>query len=299
MTKRTRFAPTPSGFLHLGNLYHFVFTWLWAKKEGMEIVLRIDDLDRQRFRPSYLDDIFYCLELLGLDYQIGPSGPTDFEKNWSQLKREEEAQLILDRLLLTEQLFACQCSRKEIAERDPEQLYHGYCAQKNLSFEGHHAWRLHWQESEAIAVRNLEGKAKSTALDRAMQYAILRKKDGHVAYQIASLADDLHFKITHIVRGLDLWPSTVLQNLIAKKTGSEAFMAINFWHHPLVKGLDKRKLSKSQEAPAARQFIEGTSGRLKFWQWLADLWQASSKIHNEADLLEAYLSEEFQLPAEK
>jgi len=112
---RTRIAPTPSGFLHLENLYSFVNTWLLSQEGNLEIVLRIDDMDQGRLRMEYLDDIFRSLESLGVDYQIGPSGPSDFIENWSQRKRLNHYQLLISRLKQDEFSYPCNCNRKERA----------------------------------------------------------------------------------------------------------------------------------------------------------------------------------------
>ncbi|MGL4369957.1 MAG: glutamate--tRNA ligase family protein, partial [Spirochaetota bacterium] len=84
---RTRIAPTPSGYLHLGNIYSFTLTWLAAKMTGASIVLRIDDLDSGRRRTEYIDDIFRVLELAGISCDAGPAGTEDFLKNHSQHTR--------------------------------------------------------------------------------------------------------------------------------------------------------------------------------------------------------------------
>ena len=81
----SRIAPTPSGFLHLGNALNFIFTWLVVRKNQGKLHLRIDDIDALRFRPEYLQDIFYALEWLGLDWDSGPSGPEDFLSHHSLL----------------------------------------------------------------------------------------------------------------------------------------------------------------------------------------------------------------------
>lgn len=85
----TRMAPTPSGFLHLGNMYNFILNWLWARANNGKVLLRIDDADTERKRKEYLDDIFRVLEKTGLDWDLGPTGPDDFERNWTQAQRND------------------------------------------------------------------------------------------------------------------------------------------------------------------------------------------------------------------
>ena len=87
--KIARYAPTPSGLLHLGNVLNFIFTWSLAKKNNAQILLRIDDLDGNRVRDEYIADIFNTLDWLDLDYQIGPSSVDEFKKYFSQSNRIE------------------------------------------------------------------------------------------------------------------------------------------------------------------------------------------------------------------
>ena len=84
---KTRIAPTPSGFLHVGNAVSFLITYCLAKSENGKLLLRIDDLDRERYRKEYLEDIFYALDWLGIQYDEGPSSVADFDKYWSQHQR--------------------------------------------------------------------------------------------------------------------------------------------------------------------------------------------------------------------
>ncbi|MEQ8535610.1 MAG: glutamate--tRNA ligase family protein, partial [Imperialibacter sp.] len=94
----TRFAPTPSGFLHIGNIYSFLITWLLARKNNGQILLRIDDLDQERVRPEYVENIFRTLEWFGLDWDLGPSSVEQFEKEYSQLRRMEWYEAALQKL---------------------------------------------------------------------------------------------------------------------------------------------------------------------------------------------------------
>ena len=93
---RTRFAPTPSGYLHLGNAWSLALTWLLARSRGGSIHLRIDDLDAARLRPEYLEDIFASLEWLGLDWDGGPRDPADFLARHSQRLRLDRYRAALD-----------------------------------------------------------------------------------------------------------------------------------------------------------------------------------------------------------
>ncbi len=250
MLGKTRIAPTPSGYLHQGNLFSFTLTWLMARKAGLQILLRIDDMDRARYRSQYVEDIFRSLEALGIDYDEGPQSINDFEKNWSQEKRLPLYNSALKQLQEANQLFACTCSRKDILAHSPANIYPGTCLHKKLNLEGEQrAWR--WKNHlETIHIRAWEQKDYQQKLPPEMHYPVLKSKAGYPAYQLSSVIDDLHFGISYIVRGEDLRNSSLLQLAIAENAFFSDFKSIRFHHHPL-KMLAGEKLSKSQGAPAA------------------------------------------------
>src|ERR1700755_812419 len=109
--KKTRIAPTPSGFLHLGNAYSFALTAALAEKYGAKILLRIDDLDRERVQKEYVQDIFDTLNFLELPWDEGPRNVMELERDWSQIHRMGLYKEALDLLREEGDLFACNCSR--------------------------------------------------------------------------------------------------------------------------------------------------------------------------------------------
>lgn len=250
MVGKTRLAPTPSGYLHRGNLFSFALTWLMARKEGLKLLLRIDDLDRARFRLAYLEDIFRSLEALGMEYDEGPQGVDDFEKNWSQKHRRDLYDAHLKEMRLNDELFACDCSRKAILQKSPENIYPGTCLHKDLSFDsGPKAWR--WKKAAGdVLIRGWHQANRQEKLAPEMYYPILKSKAAYPAYQLSSVIDDLHFNISHIVRGEDLWDSSAVQMTLAESQQWDHFTSIRFHHHPL-KLIAGQKLSKSQNAPSA------------------------------------------------
>lgn len=230
-----RLAPTPSGFLHEGNLLNFYLNWHAARLRSARILLRIDDLDADRKRPEYVAGIFESLRHAGFDWDIGPGRETtdvsacvaDFEANWSQYHRINLYNDLLARLRNTGLLFACRKSRKDIAAAGG--TYPPEFRDQRLSLdEPDVAWRI-----------------KTTGLDASMQDFVVRRRDGIPAYQVASVADDLHFGVTHIIRGEDLEPSTRAQIWLAGLLREAAFGSIHFLHHPLIRNERGEKLSKS------------------------------------------------------
>ena len=244
--KKTRLAPTPSGFLHLGNLYSFLLTASLAKKHRAKILLRIDDMDRERMRHEYLEDIFESLRQFDIAWDDGPKDPDELEKQYSQHLRLPFYESLLTELRASGRVFACNCSRKGLGENGPAMAYPGTCLYKGLSLdEPDCCWRLDTRELFSLPIQVYGKSHEEHSLPENMQYFIVRKKDHYPAYQLCSLADDLHFGVDLIVRGQDLWDSSLAQLYLAQTLGLSAFSIVTFVHHPLLLGDRGEKLSKS------------------------------------------------------
>src|SRR5437868_985132 len=139
----TRYAPTPSGFLHLGNLYSFVLTALLAQKYGAKILLRIDDLDRARVEDEYVQDIFDTLEYMELPWHVGPRNIEEYKNEFSQVHRMPLYTTALDHLARNGQLYACACSRAEIWASNEAGYYLGTCEHKQITLDTEGmCWRI-------------------------------------------------------------------------------------------------------------------------------------------------------------
>jgi glutamyl-Q tRNA(Asp) synthetase len=238
---RSRIAPTPSGYLHLGNGVNFLLTWLMVRRAGGTLKLRIDDADSTRVRPEFIEDIFRQLEWLGIDWDEGPAGPDDFRRNHSQLLRLSRYRQALANL--DGHLFPCTCSRTEIRARSTDGLYPGTCRDRSESPAREFAIRI---RIPAGTVVNVAGE--KIALDRCLGDFVLWRRDGLPAYQLASLADDLEDGMNLIVRGRDLLASSAAQLFLADLMGETAFPKARFYHHPILTCGAGRKLSKSDQA---------------------------------------------------
>jgi glutamyl-tRNA synthetase len=247
---RTRFAPTPSGYLHLGNAWSFVLTWLAARSQGGTVRLRIDDLDGARFRDEYLDDIFDSLRWLGLDWDSGPRDAADFRASHSQRLRAARYEEAVEALRAGGKAYACACSREQLRQAGGGPIYPGTCRELGLDDSGQ-ALRYRMPPGTARA-RDPEGGAFELHPARDLGDFVLRRRDGAPSYQIASLADDEDAGINFIVRGLDLVPSTGAQLSLAAALGLEGFPQARFWHHALLIDDAGRKLSKSEGAESLR-----------------------------------------------
>src|ERR1700741_1011573 len=111
----TRIAPTPSGFLHIGNVMSFLITQQLAKEQGAKILLRIDDMDQDRMEEKYLQDIFETLHFMEIGWEEGPKDAEDFKKNFSQRSRMHLYNSALEELKNNKRLYACICSRQQLS----------------------------------------------------------------------------------------------------------------------------------------------------------------------------------------
>lgn len=222
----TRLAPTPSGYLHLGNLANFLLIERLAAEARGELILRIDDCDGTRARREFVEHIFDSLHWLGIRWQLGPKDADHFYANFSQVARKA---YYFGRLTaLSAHTFACACSRKELEERPCG------CEAKGISFEaGKHALRL---------------RVEDPALCQEFGHVVLWRKDDGPAYHWVSVIDDLEAGVNLIVRGQDLERSSELQKHIASLVKPGGFREVRFLHHPLLTDESGGKLSKSQGA---------------------------------------------------
>ena len=200
-----------------------MLTWLLTRRAGGTLHLRIDDLDRPRLRPAYLENIFRTLDWLGLDYDHGPTGPADFEANYSQLHYLADYQRLLAELRQTPGLlYACRCSRTDVQRAGGHHDDAACRARALLPDAPETAWRAHVPAATSVAFRDLWQGEVAVPLAAEMGDFVVRKKDGLPAYQVASVADDVRLGTTFIVRGLDLLPSSAAQLWLAGQTASAA-----------------------------------------------------------------------------
>lgn len=250
--EKTRLAPTPSGFLHLGNVLSFAITVALAQENGAKILLRIDDLDQARADKKYIQDIFDTLEFLEIPWDEGPRDIKEFESAYSQLYRLDMYNEALKKLSDNGLVFACTCSRKQVNENHSCE-----CLSKNIPLNTRDAsWRLIIRDNTELEAKNYTDEIIHASLPAEMQNFVVKKKDGFPSYQLASVMDDLFYGIDLVVRGEDLWPSTLAQHELASVLGQNDFTDITFYHHPLLTELSGKKLSKSAGATSVRHLRE-------------------------------------------
>ncbi|MFI5157387.1 MAG: glutamate--tRNA ligase family protein [Sphingobacteriales bacterium] len=244
---KTRIAPTPSGFLHLGNILSFAITAALAKQSGAKILLRIDDIDQTRADKQYVQDIFDTLNFLEIPWDEGPRDAKSFESEYSQLHRMSLYNDALEQLSNIKLIYACNCSRKQLNENPC------HCYKKHLPLTTNHvSWRLITSPTHKLSIKAYNGELIETGLPAEMENFVVRKKDGFPAYQLTSVVDDLYYGVDLVVRGEDLWHSTLAQHQLAVTLGKDGFKNITFYHHPLIKDSGGNKLSKSAGATSIK-----------------------------------------------
>jgi glutamyl-Q tRNA(Asp) synthetase len=246
----SRFAPSPSGRLHLGHAYSAAVGHDAARQGGGQFRLRIEDLDPGRCRGEFVDGIFEDLRWLGIAWD----GEVLVQSQRTQ--RYAEA---LDRLRQLGLVYACFCTRADIAlsltapHGDAGAAYPGICRglpddpQRRATTA--HSWRL--ESAKALAMAGLPqwtevGGATFLARDGDIGDAILARKDAPSSYHLACVVDDAASGVTLVVRGADLRPSTPVQRLLQSLLG---LPEPRYLHHPLVLHADGRRLAKRDQAP--------------------------------------------------
>ncbi len=248
---RGRYAPSPTGEIHLGNAATALFAWLSVRAAGGALVLRVEDLDRPRVRPGATERILADLAWLGLDWDEGPDrgGPRG---PYEQSRRGAAYEAAFERLRGAGRVYPCFCSRRDVAvsasapqEPGDELRYPGTCrdlapeeAERRLEAGRPFAFRFRVGEDDdpAFDDRVLGRTRLGTPGD-----FVVRRADGTPAYQLAVVVDDAAMGITEVVRGGDLLASTPRQILLYRTLG---LAPPAFGHVPLVLGPDGARLSK-------------------------------------------------------
>jgi glutamyl-tRNA synthetase len=252
LAMRGRFAPSPTGAMHLGNARTALLAWLCARSAGGQMVLRIEDLDRARILPGSEDRALDDLRFLGLDWDEGPDrgGP---HHPYRQSERTARYDAAVDQLLAADRAFLCACSRADVARAataphdEDGPRYPGTCRQLPASEVRARAAAA----GRAPSVRFRGGDRQRPYRDRLLGEVnplpqgcddfVIRRSDGVAAYQLAVVVDDAAMKITEVVRGDDLVASTPRQLLLYQALG---LPGPEFAHVPLVLAPSGERLAK-------------------------------------------------------
>ncbi|MEO5895395.1 MAG: tRNA glutamyl-Q(34) synthetase GluQRS [Vicinamibacterales bacterium] len=250
----TRFAPAPTGHLHIGHVVNALEVWGTAREPGGKVLLRIEDHDRHRSRPEYESSIVEDLEWLGFT----ADGPLV-----RQSERSEFYEAALQRLRDQGLLYACECSRREVAQafgpalHAADRPYPGTCAEKGLDAAPGRALRVRLAPAQIRFDDLRQGPQVQHPHDQCGDL-LVRDRLGFWTYQFAATVDDMEQGITHVIRGMDLLASTGRQIQLACLLGRET--PAQFLHHPLVMKGPAQKLSKSDGAKAIREMRRAGMG---------------------------------------
>lgn len=256
MTRRGRFAPTPSGLLHIGNAFTALAAWLQIRQAGGEFVLRIEDIDKARSRRAYAEQQQQDLLWLGIDWDEGPlvGGPC---APYEQSRRERLYEEALDRLQQAGRLYPCFCSRSELAQigSAPHGLasegagYPGTCrtlsAEERLAQAAKKAPALRFtMPPHALPFHDALAGPQACPGEAPGDF-VVKRADGMFSYQLAVTVDDAAMGITDVLRGADLLDSTPRQLALYEALGLKA---PDFAHVPLLVDASGRRLAKRDDA---------------------------------------------------
>jgi glutamyl/glutaminyl-tRNA synthetase len=245
----TRFAPAPTGALHLGHVANAIYVWGLARRHGAQVLLRIEDHDRQRSRPAFEAALLDDLDWLGFAPEVFPTA--SFRQGACAARQSDRAAIYhraAGRLRAAGLVYGCMCSRQRGrgdaagAEGPVNTVYPGTCRNRHVGIEDGVAWR--------VRVSSGEEPVDDLLLPRAIQDpartfgdVVIRDRLGNWTYQFTVAVDDFLQGIDFVVRGRDLWPSTGLQVQLARTIGRDT--PLRFAHHPLIMKSATHKLSKS------------------------------------------------------
>jgi len=260
---RVRFAPSPTGSLHIGNARTALFNYLFARKTGGTFVLRLEDTDQARSEKRFEEELMESLRWLGIRWDEGPDIGGDAGP-YRQTQRVALYKMLAEQLVREGKAYPCFCTEEELEARRKEQLarglppgYDGRCRQLSeaerarFMEEGKpYTIRFRVPGGEEVAFEDAIHGSISFSSDALSDFILIRS-NGMASYNWAVVVDDAKMGITHVIRGDDHISNTPKQILLYRALG---LMPPLYAHHPLILGLDGKRLSKRHGATAVSQF---------------------------------------------
>ncbi len=251
MTIRTRFAPSPTGYLHIGGARTALFSYLYARHHGGVFVLRIEDTDLERSTPESVNAILEGMTWLGLEYDEGP---------FYQTKRFDRYKEVVQQLLDTGHAYRCYCTKEELDARREEQMarkekprYDGRCRALTTPREGMPYVIRFKNPTEGHVVVDDLIRGRVVFDNKELDDLIIARSDGTPTYNLSVVVDDMDMDITHVVRGDDHLNNTPRQMNIFRALGKEP---PRYAHVPMILGEDGQKLSKRHGAASVMDYRE-------------------------------------------
>ncbi len=248
MTVRTRFAPSPTGYLHVGGARTALFSWLFARKHGGAFVLRIEDTDLERSTAESVNAILEGITWLGLEYDEGP---------FYQTERFDRYNEVIDELMEKGLAYRCTCSKERLDTLREQQMqqkikprYDGHCRNKEVSPDEPHVIRFRNPQGGSVVVDDLVQGRVAFSNDE-LDDLIIRRTDGSPTYNLTVVVDDMDMGITHVVRGDDHLNNTPRQMNILTALGKQPPI---YAHVPMILGDDGARMSKRHGAVSVIQY---------------------------------------------
>jgi len=252
---RVRFAPSPTGYLHIGNLRAAIFNWLFARHNNGKFLLRVEDTDKERSEQKYKDYMLDSLKWMGMNY----------DELVTQSERGDEHKKMIDKLIDEGKAYRCYCTQEEIEQRKKDNLghddlfagYDGFCdpayGSKNTEDIKHRPYTVRFKlpkDKKSITFHDLIRGPITFELDQFDDFIIARS-DGTPMYNLGVVVDDHFMKITHVIRGEDHISNTPKQIMLYEAFG---FKVPEFAHVPLILGPSGDKLSKRDAAVSVLEY---------------------------------------------
>jgi len=238
MTVRTRFAPSPTGYLHIGGARTALFSWLYARKHGGKFILRIEDTDLERSTAESVNAILEGMTWLGLEYDEGP---------FYQTHRFERYREIIRQLIDQGHAYRCNCSKERIdalreaqMARKEKPRYDGHCRHQQVSADEPHVIRFRNPQDGQVVIDDLI-RGRVIIQNAELDDLIIQRTDGSPTYNLTVVVDDFDMQITHVIRGDDHLNNTPRQINILKAIGAPVPV---YAHVPMILAEDGAKLSK-------------------------------------------------------
>ena len=246
---RTRFAPSPTGFLHIGGARTGLFSWAFAKANQGKFILRIEDTDIERSTQASVDSIILAMDWLGLDYDEGP---------FYQTKRMERYKQVIAEMLTKQQAYPCYCSKEELDSMREKQMAQGLkpkydkrCLHNPVVKVGvNPVIRFKNPETGSVSWNDLV-KGKIEISNAELDDLIIARSDGTPTYNFCVVVDDLDMQITHVIRGDDHVNNTPRQINILAALGATIPL---YGHTPMILREDGQKMSKRTDAVSVMQY---------------------------------------------
>ena len=248
MSIRTRFAPSPTGYLHVGGARTALFSWLYARKHGGRFILRIEDTDLERSSQESVNAILEGMTWLGLEYDEGP---------FYQTHRFDRYKVVIQQLIEQGDAYYCYCSREELDALREQQMadkekprYNGKCRHGVENPQGERVVRFKNPEQGEVVIDDLV-KGRIVVANKELDDLIIARSDGTLTYNLTVVVDDMDMGVSHVIRGDDHVNNTPRQINILKALGAQLPV---YAHVPMILGSDGARLSKRHGAVSVMQY---------------------------------------------